>query len=89
MMRIFQESLSSTEVVHSNRISCSYCTDRHAPPLREEEVQRLNELLNDVEKLRTERMDLLRQNVTCKTDIKKLKERYVRDLLYSYASLII
>ncbi|VDK89098.1 unnamed protein product [Litomosoides sigmodontis] len=69
------ESLSSTEVVHSNRVSCSFCIDRHAPSLREEEVKRLNELLNDVEKLRTERMDLLRQNVTCKTDIKKLKER--------------
>uniref|UniRef100_A0A1I8EBA7 Rap-GAP domain-containing protein n=1 Tax=Wuchereria bancrofti TaxID=6293 RepID=A0A1I8EBA7_WUCBA len=68
------ESLSSTEVVHSNRTPCSFCIDRQAP-LREEEVKRLNELLNDVEKLRTERMDLLRQNVTCKTDIKKLKER--------------
>ncbi|EJD74531.1 Rapgap1 [Loa loa] len=68
------ESLSSTEVVHSNRIPCNCCIDRQAP-LREEEVKRLNELLNDVEKLRTERMDLLRQNVTCKTDIKKLKER--------------
>ncbi|VIO94722.1 Rap/ran-GAP family protein [Brugia malayi] len=68
------ESLSSTEVVHSNRTPCSFCIDRQTP-LREEEVKRLNELLNDVEKLRTERMDLLRQNVTCKTDIKKLKER--------------
>jgi len=26
-------------------------------------------------KLKTEKMDLLRQNVTCKTDIKKLKQR--------------
>uniref|UniRef100_A0A0R3RHY0 Rap-GAP domain-containing protein n=1 Tax=Elaeophora elaphi TaxID=1147741 RepID=A0A0R3RHY0_9BILA len=68
------ESLSSTEVVHSNRVGCSFCADRQAP-FREEEVKRLNELLSDVEKLRTERMDLLRQNVTCKTDIKKLKER--------------
>uniref|UniRef100_A0A915Q2H9 Rap-GAP domain-containing protein n=1 Tax=Setaria digitata TaxID=48799 RepID=A0A915Q2H9_9BILA len=68
------ESLSSTEVVHSNRVPCSFCAE-HQVPLREEEVKRLNELLNDVEKLRTERMDLLRQNVTCKTDIKKLKER--------------
>lgn len=76
IINIFQESLSSTEVVHSNRVPCSFCTDRQAP-LREEEVKRLNELFNDVEKLRTERMDLLRQNVTCKTDIKKLKERYI------------
>ncbi|VDK70483.1 unnamed protein product, partial [Onchocerca ochengi] len=68
------ESLSSTEVVHPNRVPCSFCVD-HQPSLREEEAKRLNELLNDVEKLRTERMDLLRQNVTCKTDIKKLKER--------------
>ncbi|MCP9262178.1 Rap1 GTPase-activating protein 2 [Dirofilaria immitis] len=68
------ESLSSTEVIHSNRVPCSFCIDRQSS-LREEEVKRLNELLNDVDKLRTERMDLLRQNVTCKTDIKKLKER--------------
>lgn len=86
-MKNFQESLSSTEVAHSNRVSCSFCIDRQAP-LREVEVKRLNELLSDVEKLRTERMDLLRQNVTCKTDIKKLKERYV-NFLYIFFFLII
>lgn len=37
IINIFQESLSSTEVVHSNRVPCSFCTDRQAP-LREEEV---------------------------------------------------
>ncbi|VDN07647.1 unnamed protein product [Thelazia callipaeda] len=68
------ESLSSAEVVHSIRVPCSFCIDRQVP-LREEEMKRLNELLNDVEKLRSERTDLLRQNVTCKTDIKKLKQR--------------
>lgn len=70
--------MSSTEVAHSNRVSCSFCVDGgqiQQPACNEEEMKRLNELLNDVEKLRTERMDLLRQNVSCKTDIKKLKQR--------------
>uniref|UniRef100_A0A915E9Z9 Uncharacterized protein n=1 Tax=Ditylenchus dipsaci TaxID=166011 RepID=A0A915E9Z9_9BILA len=41
----------------------------------EEEQKRLDELVLDVERLKTEKTDLLKQNVTCKTDIKKLKER--------------
>ncbi|KAL3076246.1 hypothetical protein niasHS_013517 [Heterodera schachtii] len=41
----------------------------------EAERQRLEELVVDVVRLKTEKTDLMRQNVTCRTDIKKLKER--------------
>ncbi|VDK45018.1 unnamed protein product [Anisakis simplex] len=68
------ESMSSTEVPHSNRLSCSFCVDG-ASAFHEEEMRRLDELLTDVEKLKNEKADLLRQNVSCKTDIKKLKQR--------------
>jgi RAP1 GTPase activating protein 1 len=71
------ESMSSTDMQHggsesskhsSHRLSCSFCIDG----TQENEQKRLDEL---VEKLKTEKCDLLRQNVTCKTDIKKLKDR--------------
>lgn len=67
--------MSSTEVPHSNRLSCSFCADGAVVSSHEDEARKLDELLTDVEKLKTEKLDLLRQNVTCKTDIKKLKER--------------
>uniref|UniRef100_A0A183CD73 Rap-GAP domain-containing protein n=1 Tax=Globodera pallida TaxID=36090 RepID=A0A183CD73_GLOPA len=41
----------------------------------EAERRRLEELVVDVVRLKTEKTDLMRQNVTCRTDIKKLKER--------------
>uniref|UniRef100_A0A0N5AP07 Rap-GAP domain-containing protein n=1 Tax=Syphacia muris TaxID=451379 RepID=A0A0N5AP07_9BILA len=69
------ESMSSTEVPHSSRLSCSFCADGTPISLREDDARKLDDLLTDVQKLRTEKLDLLRQNVTCKTDIKKLKER--------------
>lgn len=73
------ESMSSTEMPHgsesskhsSHRLSCSFCIDGNHEP----EQKRLEELLHDVELLKEEKSDLLRQNVTCKTDIKKLKDR--------------
>ncbi|VDM37009.1 unnamed protein product [Toxocara canis] len=68
------ESMSSAEVPHSNRLSCSFCIEG-ASSIHEEEMRRLDELLCDVEKLKCEKADLLRQNVSCKTDIKKLKQR--------------
>lgn len=39
------------------------------------DCKRLSKLIFDVERLKNEKTDLLQQNVTCKTDIKKLKER--------------
>ena len=79
------ESMSSTDLQHSSdgskhhgsgslhRLSCSFCNDGNND--QESEQKRLDELIHDVERLKTEKGDLLRQNVTCKTDIKKLKER--------------
>lgn len=52
----------------SSRASCACCTEN-------DEQKRLGELVNSMEKLKTEKTDLLQQNVTCKTDIKKLKQR--------------
>ena len=43
--------------------------------LHEAEEKRLEELVVDVVRLKSEKGELLRQNVTCRTDIKKLKER--------------
>lgn len=60
----------------SNRLSCTLCVDG-TYPLHDDEIKRLDELLMDVEKLKIEKMDLLKQNVTCRTDIKKLKERFL------------
>uniref|UniRef100_A0A915ATB4 Uncharacterized protein n=1 Tax=Parascaris univalens TaxID=6257 RepID=A0A915ATB4_PARUN len=68
------ESMSSAEVPHSNRLSCSFCLESTSP-VHGEEIRRLDELLSDVEKLKCEKADLLKQNVSCKTDIKKLKQR--------------
>lgn len=42
-----------------------------------DDCKRLGELVIDVERLIGEKGDLLQQNVTCKTDIKKLKERFI------------
>uniref|UniRef100_A0A914ZB62 Rap-GAP domain-containing protein n=1 Tax=Panagrolaimus superbus TaxID=310955 RepID=A0A914ZB62_9BILA len=74
------ESMSSTDMQHgsesskhsSHRLSCNFCADGNQENAQE---QRLDELIHDFERLKTEKTDLLRQNVTCKTDIKKLKDR--------------
>lgn len=74
--------MSSTELQHSidgkhlrngsnHRISCGFCLEDS----NERDQKRLDELVQDVERLKFEKTDLLRQNVTCKTDIKKLKQR--------------
>jgi hypothetical protein len=64
---------------------CCYLLDEHRPQQsteiagvegeHEAEMKRLKELAVDVARLNNEKGDLLRQNVTCRTDIKKLKER--------------
>ncbi|KAJ1359354.1 hypothetical protein KIN20_018053 [Parelaphostrongylus tenuis] len=64
------ESMSSTDQP-STRLSCTFCTDDcHSP-----DTKKLESLLMDIDRLSGEKSDLLRQNVSCKTDIKKLKER--------------
>ena len=67
--------MSSAEVPHSNRLSCSFCADGTTQSSHEDDLRKLDDLLVDVEKLKTEKLDLLLQNVSCKTDIKKLKQR--------------
>uniref|UniRef100_A0A914PWG0 Uncharacterized protein n=1 Tax=Panagrolaimus davidi TaxID=227884 RepID=A0A914PWG0_9BILA len=72
--------MSSTDMQHGSesskhslhRLSCNFCV---VGSNQENEQQRLDELITDFERLKTEKTDLLRQNITCKTDIKKLKGR--------------
>uniref|UniRef100_A0A8R1DFA1 Rap-GAP domain-containing protein n=2 Tax=Caenorhabditis japonica TaxID=281687 RepID=A0A8R1DFA1_CAEJA len=69
------ESMSSAELSsHQTRASsCTFCVDdfHHTSS----EAKRLETLCVDVARLQNEKHDLLRQNVSCKTDIKKLKDR--------------
>ncbi|KJH51984.1 Rap/ran-GAP [Dictyocaulus viviparus] len=65
-----QESMSSTDQP-STRLSCTFCTD----DCHSSDTKKLESLLMDIDRLSGEKSDLLRQNVSCKTDIKKLKER--------------
>jgi septal ring factor EnvC (AmiA/AmiB activator) len=52
----------------SSRNSCNCCPEQ-------DDQKRLDELVLSMERLKNEKTDLLQQNVTCKTDIKKLKQR--------------
>uniref|UniRef100_A0A914W0Z7 Rap-GAP domain-containing protein n=1 Tax=Plectus sambesii TaxID=2011161 RepID=A0A914W0Z7_9BILA len=73
------ESMSSAEAQNGkNHMACSFCVD--APEgasfaANSEDYRKLEEMMGEMAKLKNEKMDLLRQNVTCKTDIKKLKQR--------------
>ncbi|KAI6194084.1 Rap-GAP domain-containing protein [Aphelenchoides besseyi] len=53
---------------HANRKYCSLCAEA-------EDQKRLEELVDNMEKLKTEKSDLLQQNLSSKTDIKRLKQR--------------
>ncbi|WKX96797.1 hypothetical protein Q1695_012889 [Nippostrongylus brasiliensis] len=64
------ESMSSTDQP-STRFSCTFCAD----DCHSAESKKLESLMMDIDRLSGEKSDLLRQNVTCKSDIKKLKER--------------
>ncbi|EGT52683.1 hypothetical protein CAEBREN_25926 [Caenorhabditis brenneri] len=73
------ESMSSTELSGQTRASsCTFCVDdfhgtnHHSTS---SDAKRLETLCVDVTRLQNEKSDLLRQNVSCKTDIKKLKDR--------------
>lgn len=71
--------MSSAEAQNGqNHMACSFCVD--APEgasfaANSEDYRKLEEMMSEMAKLKSEKMDLLRQNVTCKTDIKKLKQR--------------
>ncbi|KAK6734766.1 hypothetical protein RB195_018139 [Necator americanus] len=64
------ESMSSTDQP-STRLSCTFCAD----DCHSVDAKKLESLMMDIDRLSGEKSDLLRQNVSCKTDIKKLKER--------------
>lgn len=77
------ESMSSTDL-HTNTAHFGHLNHHHPQssrsycnccPDQTDDQKRLDELVNNMEKLKTEKTDLLQQNVTCKTDIKKLKQR--------------
>ncbi|CAI4226219.1 unnamed protein product [Auanema sp. JU1783] len=63
------ESMSSADLSNrTTRLSCTFCTDDSG-----NEHRKIENCDEDREHL--ERNDLLRQNISCKTDIKKLKNR--------------
>ena len=78
---LFQESMSSTELSGQTRASsCTFCVDDYhggSSHATSSDAKRLETLCVDVARLQNEKHDLLRQNVSCKTDIKKLKDRWV------------
>ncbi|GMS82931.1 hypothetical protein PENTCL1PPCAC_5106 [Pristionchus entomophagus] len=67
------ESMSSDNHP-ANRLSCSFCAD-DAMSTGGGDVKRLECLVADVDRLQGEKAELLKQNVSCKTDIKRLKDR--------------
>ncbi|XP_050736059.1 rap1 GTPase-activating protein 1-like isoform X4 [Eriocheir sinensis] len=77
------ESMSSAETPHNVAVACPLCGGQeegaggfHANP---EAVLRQVEALNqEINKLKCDKLDLLRQNVTCQRDIKKLKEKELK-----------
>ncbi|KFD62573.1 hypothetical protein M514_01090 [Trichuris suis] len=72
------ESMSSAETANFKHLMCTFCSDPSTMPClssNNEHLRRLQDLLQEMSKLRNEKLDLLRQNVTCKSDIKKLKQR--------------
>ncbi|GMT12920.1 hypothetical protein PFISCL1PPCAC_4217, partial [Pristionchus fissidentatus] len=66
------ESMSSDNHP-ANRLSCSFCADETMSNAGD--VKRLETLVGDVDRLQGEKAELLKQNVSCKTDIKRLKDR--------------
>lgn len=78
-----QDSDTGMESMSSGDLHNSFNTERASSIFNgkklnnkhEAEEKRLEELVVDVVRLKNEKGELLRQNVTCRTDIKKLKER--------------
>ncbi|XP_037075467.1 LOW QUALITY PROTEIN: rap1 GTPase-activating protein 1-like [Pollicipes pollicipes] len=65
------ESMGSTE---NKRLSCSFCADEQPDPSAASDlIKELERLKTEVSALKNDKLDLLRQNVTCQRDIKKLK----------------
>ncbi|KRZ93474.1 Rap1 GTPase-activating protein 1 [Trichinella sp. T8] len=78
------ESMSSAETSNFKHLACMAWKDspeKSCLTFNKEnkdkcaDFQKLQELLQEMSKLKNEKLDLLRQNVSCKSDIKKLKKR--------------
>ncbi|XP_036340854.1 rap1 GTPase-activating protein 1 [Rhagoletis pomonella] len=73
------ESMSSAEAMSSNKAACSLYLDGSqvvmGSPPRNETIVMIENLRQEVTRLKCDKLDLLRQNVTCQRDIKRLRER--------------
>ncbi|KAL1229440.1 Rap1 GTPase-activating protein [Trichinella spiralis] len=78
------ESMSSAETSNFKHLACMAWKDSPEKSCltfnkdnkdKCADFQKLQELLQEMSKLKNEKLDLLRQNVSCKSDIKKLKKR--------------
>ncbi|KRZ15573.1 Rap1 GTPase-activating protein 1 [Trichinella zimbabwensis] len=76
------ESMSSAETTNFKHLACMAWKDSPEKSCltfinkdKCADFQKLQELLQEMSKLKNEKLDLLRQNVSCKSDIKKLKKR--------------
>uniref|UniRef100_T1JHZ5 Rap-GAP domain-containing protein n=1 Tax=Strigamia maritima TaxID=126957 RepID=T1JHZ5_STRMM len=76
------ESMSSAETPNKRvSLSCSFCLDEGGCTFAMETdalVKQIESLKLEVNKLKCDKLDLLRQNVSCQRDVKKLKEREIR-----------
>lgn len=77
------ESMSSAETPHKVAAACPLCGGQeegpcalHADP--EAVLRQVDALKQEINKLKCDKLDLLRQNVTCQRDIKKLKEKELK-----------
>ncbi|XP_054084092.1 rap1 GTPase-activating protein 1 isoform X2 [Zeugodacus cucurbitae] len=73
------ESMSSAEAMSSTKAACALCLDGSqslmgSSPSNETMVM-VENLRQEVTRLKCDKLDLLRQNVTCQRDIKRLRER--------------
>ncbi|XP_067622688.1 rap1 GTPase-activating protein 1 isoform X2 [Eurosta solidaginis] len=73
------ESMSSAEAMSSTKAACSLCLDGSqgvtSSSPSNETVVIIENLRQEVTRLKCDKLDLLRQNVTCQRDIKRLRER--------------
>lgn len=76
------ESMSSAETPNKRvSLSCSFCLEEGGCSLAVESesvLKQVDTLKQEVNKLKCDKLDLLKQNVTCQRDIKKLREKEMK-----------
>uniref|UniRef100_A0A646QE85 Rap1 GTPase-activating protein 1 n=1 Tax=Hemiscolopendra marginata TaxID=943146 RepID=A0A646QE85_9MYRI len=76
------ESMSSAETPNKRvSLSCSFCMEEGGCSFSVDSdayLKQLENLKQEVNKLKCDKLELLKNNVTCQRDIKKLKEREIR-----------